>query len=462
MGILDRFRGAKRSTPAREVESVQLGDTSVAEERAAEGSELKGWSVPLNPEVKGTATAESLVFDNGTKKVDAQLALSLSAVYACIDRISSNIALMPMQIKKKVGDELQDVKRHPAKFFIEKQPNDWQTPFTIIRQFMVDALNGNGYIWIKRNPVTGEIFSFEYCAEKSTELMNLNNGRFVYTHTDEFGVYHTIYPEDMIHLRALGNNGRKGLSVISLHANTILTGIDASKYGAEFFGNGAKPSGIVGVKNQLNNDGWDRLSNNWKKATREAKDNPNRVVFMPADLSYTPISISPLDARLIESMKMTRNEVAGIYNVPAWMIGDNEKTSFANITAMAIAFVRNTLQPWITNIEQEMNKKIFTREEIEKGLTVWFDMEVITRGTPAENLAIAAGASNSGLITRNEGRIILGYPRDNTDPRMNEFLVNVSQANFADEDKQGDKDKDNPEEDKENPENEETKETENE
>lgn len=459
MGIFnDLFSSSSKRQSRQSVDSVSIGNMDeIRSEEFLEQNEdgVDSWEVQLNPESSGTATATDLIFNReGKRKISKSDAMSLSAAYSCMDRISANIAVMPISIKRKVGDEITDVEKHPAKYVLEKSPNEWQTQYTLIRQFVLDAINGNGYIWIRRNNYNGEILKLVYCDEASTELMNLGNGRWVYDYTDEDGGNFTIYPEDMIHLRALGNTGRKGLSVIKLHASTMRSGLDMTAYAESFFGAGAKPSGVVGVKNALDQAGWERLIKNWKKSSKQAEDNKNRVMFMPADLSYTAISISPLDAALIQSMKMSRGEIAGIFNVPGWMIGDSDKTSYSNITAMAIAFVRNTLQPWITNIEQEMNKKLFTKKELLDGYTVYFDMSVITRGTPEETMRLAVQGATGGLMTRNEGRIAIGYPRDETDPEMNKFLVNVSQANFTDDkSKSPESSKDNEDDNDKEPEN---------
>jgi HK97 family phage portal protein len=56
-------------------------------------------------------------------------------------------------------------------------------------------------------------------------------------------------------------------------------------------------------------------------------------------------------------MKLNRSMIAGIFNVPAHMINDLEKATFSNISEQAIQFVRYTMMPWVTNWEQELNRR---------------------------------------------------------------------------------------------------------
>lgn len=393
-----------------------------------------GWTVQLSG--GDDANCQETVVNANVKKrnIDKETALSLSAAYSCIDRISAMIAMVPFRIVREVDGQIEEIEDHPANVVLRVSPNDWMTPFSMRRQLMVDALNGNGYLWIRRNSVSGEIHEIEYCDERNTRLENPSSNRWYYDYSDEYGKQHLIYPEDMIHVRALGNKGRMGLSPIQLHASSIRMGLDMQSYGESFFNGGAKPSGVIGVKGSLDSKGWDKLINIWRKNANSVADGnrKNNVFFMPADVTYNPISISPIDAALIQSMKLTRSEIGGIYNVPGYMIGDMDKAYSGNVTTMMIGFVKNTLQPWVTNIEQEVTKKILTEEDILSGVRVIMDMNELMRGTPEEVLKMANDAVKGGLITRNEGRVKIGEKRITDDPTMDVCLVNVSQSNFAD------------------------------
>lgn len=416
----------------------EIGELALADE----GEELReggiGTAIPdtwkiVYTETESGTKASVVSFDGSRIPISNRTALTLSAVYSCIDRISSAVATTPMYICQEIDGEEKPVRKHPAKFLLEKSPNDWQTPFSLKRQFMVDVLGGNGYIWIKRNVNHTKFIEFEYCTESAVDLVHLSNGRWVYNYINENGQLFTIQPYDMIHVRALGNNSRRGLSPIKLHASTISMGLQMQAYGESFFGSGAKPSGVVGVKGSLDPKAWDKLIDNWNKGARQAASSQNRVIFQPADVTYTPISISPIDAQLIQAMKLTKDDVCGIFNVPAWMVGNIENASYSNITAMATGFVKNTLMPHFVNICEEFEKKIFFEDELEAGYKIKFDYAYLLRGTVAEMLAYYSNASKAGFITRNEGRVGIGYEKDTTDETMNKFTVNVSQSKLTNE-----------------------------
>jgi phage portal protein BeeE len=61
----------------------------------------------------------------------------------------------------------------------------------------------------------------------------------------------TIPSEGIVHLRGLTLDGFTGLSPIAYHRETIGLAIAAEKYGAAFFGNSARPDGVLTVPTVL-------------------------------------------------------------------------------------------------------------------------------------------------------------------------------------------------------------------
>ena len=51
-------------------------------------------------------------------------------------------------------------------------------------------------------------------------------------------------------------------------------------------------------------------------------------MLLPAELDYKALTVSPVDAQLIDMLKLNRSMIAGIFNVPAHMINDRKKRLF--------------------------------------------------------------------------------------------------------------------------------------
>ncbi|WP_370556864.1 phage portal protein [Edwardsiella tarda] len=360
------------------------------------------------------------------ERVSPETAMKLAAVYSCIYVLSSNLAQMPLHVMRKHDKKVEVARDHPVFYLIHDEPNVWQTSYKWRELKQRHILGwGNGYTWVKRNR-RGEVIGLDCCMPWQTALLQ-TGGRYTYGLYNEEGAF-AISPDDMIHIRALGNNQKMGLSPIMQHAETIGMGMSGQKYTESFFSGNARPAGIVSVKTPLNDDSWGWLKEQWKKASLALRSQENKTMLLPVDLDYKALTVSPIDAQIIDMSKLNRSMIAGIFNVPAHMINDLEKATYSNITEQAIQFVRYTMMPWVTNWEQELNRRLFTRAERAAGFYVRFNLTGLLRGTPQERAQFYHYAITDGWMSRNEAR---AFEDMNPVDGLDEMLVSVNAANPA-------------------------------
>ncbi|WP_129543853.1 phage portal protein [Serratia sp. 1D1416] len=377
---------------------------------------------PANPITAEMAETDGIF--NSDVYVSPETAMKLAAVYSCIYVLASNVAQMPLHVMRKNGNAVTAARDHPVFYLVHDEPNDWQTSYKWRELKQRHVLGwGNGYTRVQRSR-RGEVTKLDACMPWETTLLN-TGGRHTYGVYNEEGSF-AISPDDMIHIRALGNNQKMGLSPIMQHAETIGMGMSGQKYTSSFFSGNARPAGIVSVKGDLKPEGWDRLKKLWQKAAQALRSQENKTLLLPADLDYQALTVSPVDAQLIDMMKLNRSMIAGIFNVPAHMINDLEKATFSNITSQAIQFVRYTIMPWVMNWEQELNRRLFTRAERAAGFYVRFNLAGLMRGTPQERAQFYHYAITDGWMSRNEART---FEDMNPVDGLDEMLVSVNAAN---------------------------------
>lgn len=176
-------------------------------------------------------------------------------MYACIYVISSNVAQMPLHVMRRTGKKVETARDHPVFYLVHDEPNAWQTSYKWRELKQRHILGwGNGYTRVNRHRRTGEVTGLEACMPWETTLLN-TGGRYTYGVYNEEGAF-AINPDDMIHVRALGNDQKMGLSPVLQHAETIGMGMSGQKYTESFFSGNARPAGIVSVKGPLNKDAW--------------------------------------------------------------------------------------------------------------------------------------------------------------------------------------------------------------
>lgn len=383
---------------------------------------LENPAVPLSAE----SAYEEIFGIQPTKSVSPDLAMKLSAVYACVYVLSSSVAQLPLHVKRKSGDKVDTVKDHPAYYLLHDSPNAWQTSYKL-REYAQSSvlLYGNAYIHIVRDK-NGEVVSLESLEPWKVQLLK-NGSRHVYAYYGDDKTM-SLSPDDVLHIKSLGPSIKTGKSVIQTHAETIGLGLDARKFASGFFGGNARPAGILSVKTPLNSNAWENFKKMWQTAQEKLRSEENKTILLPAELDYKALTVSPVDTELLSMMKLNRSEIAGIFNVPAHMINDLEKATFSNISEQTIQFIRFSVMPWVVNWEQELNRKIFTEAERKAGYFVKFNLAGIMRGTASERATFYHAAITDGWMSRNEARQLEDMnPVDGLD----EMLVSVNAAKQA-------------------------------
>lgn len=383
---------------------------------------LENPAVPLSAE----SAYEEIFGMQPTKSVSPDLAMKLSAVYACVYVLSSSVAQLPLHVKCKSGDKVETVKDHPAYYLLHDSPNAWQTSYKL-REYAQSSvlLYGNAYIHIVRNK-NGEVVSLESLEPWKVQLLK-NGSRYVYAYYGDDKTM-SLSPDDVLHIKSLGPSIKTGRSVIQTHAETIGLGLDARKFASGFFGGNARPAGILSVKTPLNSNAWENFKKMWQTAQEKLRSEENKTILLPAELDYKALTVSPVDTELLSMMKLNRSEIAGIFNVPAHMINDLEKATFSNISEQTIQFIRFSVMPWVVNWEQELNRKIFTDAERKAGYFVKFNLAGIMRGTAGERATFYHAAITDGWMSRNEARQLEDM---NPVEGLDEMLVSVNAAKQA-------------------------------
>ncbi|HAT42362.1 MAG TPA: phage portal protein [Rheinheimera sp.] len=362
-------------------------------------------------------------FFNSYSSVSEEAGMKLSAVYSCINVLSSNLAQLPLHVMRRNGKNVERATDHPAYDLLHLEPNaltssyDWRETSQAIT-----VAWGNSLTKIKRNK-RGEIESLHLSNPHNIEPV-LKGGRLYYRFVNANGDVEALESQEVLHVRAFSAGKQMwSKSVIRQNADAISLGQQAVNYGNNFFSGGGRPTGILSAKGDMSSDQFTKFVAFWNKVKSQLRTEDNKTVLLPNQLEYKSITIPPEDAQFIDSRKLSRSEIAGIFNVPAHMINDLEKASFSNITESSINFLRYTMMPWIVRWEQEMNRKIFTSAERKAGYYVQFNVKGLLRATPKEQSEIYSKAIQDGYMNRNEIRSLEDLnPVDGLD----EFLISVN------------------------------------
>ena len=336
------------------------------------------------------------------KPVNANTAIQLSTVYACVRVISETVASLPLGVYEAKEDGNRKAIEHPLYPLLHDEPNSEMTSF-VLREVMLAHLLlwGNSYCQIirsGRNQVTG---LYPLLPDKMTVDRD-KKGVLTYTYMTSTGEQVVLSPEDVLHIPGLGFDGIMGYSPIALEKNAIGLGIASEEYGSKFFSNGARPSGILTHPNTVKNP--KALRESWNSAYG-GSSNSNRVAILEEGMKFEPIAIPNNEAQFLETRKFQVDEICRIYRVPPHLVGNLEHATFSNIEHQSIDFAVHTIRPWLVRIEQAMNRALFTDQE--KGrFYVQFNMDGLMRGDYKSRMEGYAIGINNGFMSPNDIRAL--------------------------------------------------------
>jgi len=314
---------------------------------------------------------------NSGVMVTPDLSLTQSTIFGCINILSETLASMPLIVYKRTGENTKErYIDHPNYHLLHSQPNEYQTAFQFMRLMMTMILmRGNAYAFKEFNE-RGVLTGLYPLNAKRMEVEKKDDGRIVYTYTDEKGKQFLLPSEYIWHITDFVTDGLKGISRITLAREGIGLALAAESYGGQFFGNSAVASSVIRHPSSLQPN----ARKNLKESLIEFQ-NTKRFTTMVLEegMSFEKIGLSNNDAQFLETRSFQTKEIARWFNVPLILLQEGDKTStYASAEQFFLSFVKHTMLPWCVNWEQSIQKNLFTPRERKKTF-VEFIMEGLLR-----------------------------------------------------------------------------------
>ena len=331
-------------------------------------------------------------------QVTQENALNFDTVYACINVLSDDVAKLPFKTYKKGEDgAIEQIKDNDVHRMIRVRPNEQMTPFTFVKLMMTDVLmHGNAYALIVRDakgkiqeilPLTSTITQ-PYMHKGKLYYMTNIDGKNVYFHSDE-----------IVHLKGMSTDGLTGLSPIQSVRMQLESNAEATRYNRDLIAKEAVPRGVLQVDTSLSKEAKQVLRDSWESANKG-----HAVAIADNGIEYKQLGMSQEDMQWLESQKYNAQRIASIFKVPLHKINDLENATYTNIEHQSLDYVKNTLQPWVTQMEFEFAYKLYTSSEAMDGYYVKFNMDSELRGDSEARAKVNEVNVRNGFKTVNEIR----------------------------------------------------------
>ncbi len=330
-------------------------------------------------------------------------ALKYLTVFACTSLISGDVGRLPLNLYRKRPDSGKDlVTDHRLYDLLHNGPNPEMTSFNWREAAQGHLLLwGNHYSFIEREK-SGAIRALWPLPDPGAVQVRRAGGRIVYEYYVETEK-RTRGRDQIFHIPGYGFNGLVGLSTIGLAREAIGMGLAAETFGANYFGNGTHPAGIMSMEHDLGENEKEYLAA--LKANYAGLGKSHSIMVLQNGETYTPLTIPLDDAQFLQTRDHQKIEICGMYRVPPHKIAIHGRNSnYNNLEQENASYVDSCLMNWLTRWESAISLQLLTEEERRSGLFFEFLVAGLLRGDSAARSDYYNKIFQIGGITPNEIR----------------------------------------------------------
>jgi HK97 family phage portal protein len=204
--------------------------------------------------------------------------------------------------------------------------------------------------------------------------------------------------------------GDSGLSVLQYGVQTFSTGLAAIETAGKMFSNGMQTHGILTSDNTLKPE--QRAGLQKIMEAYAGSDKAGKLMILEAGLKYQSVTLSPVDAQLLEQQKFTIEEICRWFGVPPVIIGhaaQGQTMWGSGVEQILIAWLALGINPLCERIERRITKQLIAPGE-QRRIYAEFNREGLLQMDSAAKAAFLSAMVQNGLMDRNEGRSKLNLP----------------------------------------------------
>lgn len=314
-------------------------------------------------------------------KVSEDSAMRFITVFSCVRVLAEGVGVLPLHVyrRRRNGKGKDKAEDHPAYALLHDAPNPEMTS-QAWRESQVGHLasSGNSYSILSVDG-RGRIADIYPVPWYNCRPVRNDETRALEYQLNDRGKVETLPAERVLHVPGFGFDGILGYSPIRMAAEAVGLGMASAEFASRFYSNGMNIGSAIEFPNAMSDEAYKRM-----KAYIEEKGQGMANSWKPflleegAKFSRFPMNFD--DAQFIETRKLNRDELCGLFRVPPHMIANLERATFSNIEQQNLEFVQFSLMPYLTRIEQACNLKLFTPEERAAGYYVKFNADGFLRG----------------------------------------------------------------------------------
>jgi HK97 family phage portal protein len=357
--------------------------------------------------------------------VNADTALSLSAVYAATRLLSWTPGVMPVGVYRvdSAGDQIIQ-KQHPVYELLNRRPNRNTTPHVFWEQCQAMILLwGRAICYIERDQA-GEVVGLWPIHRRYVDIGRWPNGELAYDISRELDrednddywskpptTKRVLAPFEVVDVLNFG-----GQSVIANAREQLGEAVAAQQYGAGFFAGDAAPAYAIKFERKLDAEAAESFRRKWG----QRHGGPKRgVPLLEQGTSIERIGMPNEDAQFLESRQFHVVEIARWFGLPPHKLAELGRATWGNLAEERQNWYESLL-PWLTRWHQELHYKLIPAAQQRQTLIKHVVEGVLRADITTRYQAYSIGLDR-GFLTLNEVRRkenLNGYGEEGDTPHV--------------------------------------------
>jgi HK97 family phage portal protein len=327
-------------------------------------------------------------------RVTPDSALRLSTVFGCVRLLADSVSTLPLQVFRDDDRDplpLPPLLRRPSADHPELSDWLWATMACLL-------LRGNAWGAITDRAGAGLL-------PAQVDLLDPDQVT-VQENTDSPPVIRVggreVDRADLWHVKAYPVAGSiLGMSPVAYAREAIGLGLAAERFGAQFFGEGAVPSGVIESDQRIGKEQAEQLQAMW--AMRHS--GRHRPAVLGA-AKYRNISVAPEEAQFLQTQQFSVQTICRFYGVPSVMMGGptGGHEDYSSPEMRATELLTFTIRPWLLRLERAVST-LLPRSQQAK-----FNAGGMVRATLRERYEAHKLGIDAGWLLRSEVRELEDRP----------------------------------------------------
>lgn len=293
----------------------------------------------------GAAQSSALTSWSGAS-LTLDTALRQAAAWACITRLKSTITGLPVDVIRSQENKRTQLptSQHPS---IIRSPSPLVSRRNWIGQ-VVHSLTTAGFAAADVVDVDSQGRPLMLETINSSRVKPINGRLTVDGKPRDRWPLGDLWFISASHLMVDGTGWP--MSPIEYGKESIATGLQAEKFGADFFRSGGMPVSVL-KPNPVREMSREQIADA-KEATRRATE--NRGILALAGWDIEGFTINPKDTQFIELLEFTLLEASRRWLVPPSMIFatmSGQNLTYSNITSDDLQYLKHGVQAWVVDLE---------------------------------------------------------------------------------------------------------------